>query len=212
MSLTQLVKSRQRQVLHPRSPTTNQKAIHHTGPYSEVSCAQINIDMLWFTQRRSRRNIRCDAHITAIDDHFAEWPAEREAWRRRADRQLTYWTDESSVTDDDIMIKAPLSSRLFHMNPSSSPLKRFQGSTDETERKCFVVEMLVVTITWGKEKCSDTGFTSRYRFCEFLTWINGYYVFLFMYFQVYSTLPVWMLCYICVWSYSSLFPFMDFHF
>lgn len=53
---------------------------------------------------------------------------------------------------------------------------------------------------------------SRYRFCEFLTWINGYYVLLFMYFQVYTTLPVWMLCYICVWSYSSLFPFMDFHF
>lgn len=54
-------------------PPTNQKALHHTDPYSEVSCAQINIDVLWFTRRHSRRNIYGDAQITAIDYPPAEW-------------------------------------------------------------------------------------------------------------------------------------------
>lgn len=150
---------------------------------------------------RSGQNIYCDAHITAINDHFAEWPAEREAWRRRAggeNQPTASWRTE----------------RMNHplvMMTLWSKLRRRAVYFTLILPCCFKTISERLTVKELSRPCARLipVLPSRYRFREFLTWISGYYFSFIMYFQVYTTLRVWTLCFLCVWS---LFPFMDIHF
>lgn len=88
-----------------RSMTAEGKSeeIHHAGPYSEVSCAEINIDVLGFTHPQSRWNIYCDAHSIAINNHFTEWPAQRDTWRQKKSRNHPNIRTQLAVTIDALV-------------------------------------------------------------------------------------------------------------